>query len=83
MLTLRRAPGVRSLSAVLEGRSNAVLGFESRHVVPSSSGRRILFGAFEHSVVVRDLVRRTQSVRLGSRLFPFNCTLVFNFASVD
>ncbi len=38
-----------------------MLGFEARHVVSSSTSRRVLFGAFEHSVVIRDLVHGTQS----------------------
>ncbi|MFN0070918.1 MAG: hypothetical protein ACKVVP_05445 [Chloroflexota bacterium] len=41
-----------------------MLEFKGRHVEPSSTGRRILFGAFEHFVVVRDLVRSTCSIRL-------------------
>jgi hypothetical protein len=54
----------------LEGRSNKVLGFEARHVVPSSTNHRVLFGAFEHSVVIRDLVLGTQSA-------PFHTTFDF------
>lgn len=38
-----------------------MLDFDGRHVVPSSTGRRALFGAFEHAVVVRDLVGGAQS----------------------
>ncbi len=33
-----------------------MLGFEGRHAVSSSTGRRALLGAFEESVVVRDLL---------------------------
>lgn len=33
-----------------------MLGFEGRHAVSSSTGRRVLLGAFKHSVVVRDLL---------------------------
>lgn len=32
-----------------------MLPFEARHVVTSSTGKRVLYGAFEHSVLVRDL----------------------------
>lgn len=40
-----------------------MLGFDVRHVVTSSCGNRVLFGAFEQSVIVRDLVRGTESAR--------------------
>ena len=38
-----------------------MFGFPARHVVESSTGTRVLFGAFEHSVAVYDLVRGTRS----------------------
>ncbi len=41
-----------------------MLGFDGRHVVSSSTGRRILFAAFKHSVLVGDVVRGTLSARL-------------------
>jgi hypothetical protein len=47
-----------------------LLGLDARYVVTSSRGNRVLFGAFEHSVVVRDLARGTESARLET---TFDC----------